>query len=107
MSAPRVIANYEALSSLTNQMREAAQRNEWETLITVEQQRTALVEDMKQLDAETSLDANARQRKNELITTVLAQDAEIRTLVQAWMSECELSMQSNSQELRLLRKYGA
>ena len=107
MSALRVIANYKALSSLTDRMREAAQRSEWETLINVEQQRGALVAAMKPLDAETLLDDSARQRKNALITSVLAQDAEIRTLVQAWMNECELSMQSNAQELRLLRKYGA
>ena len=102
-----MIANYEALATLTSQMQGAAQGAEWEALIAFEQQRGALVAAMKPLDAETLLDDSARQRKNALITSVLAQDAEIRTLVQAWMNECELSMQSNAQELRLLRKYGA
>lgn len=107
MSANKVIANYESLAVLTGQMIETARKGEWTALVTLEQQRTALVSAMKLLDATTPLDESARQRKKDLINSVLAQDAEIRKLVQAWMGEHELSMQSNAQELRLLREYGA
>jgi flagellar protein FliT len=88
-------------------MQGAAQSAEWDALIAFEQQRGELIAAMKPIDAETRLDDGARRRKNELITRVLAHDAEIRQLVQAWMDEWDLSMQSNRQELRLLRKYGA
>ena len=107
MSAAQVIANYETLSGLTGQMHEAARRGDWETLMAVEQQRGELIAAMKPLDAATTLDPEARQRKRTLIESVLARDGEIRTLVEAWMGEHELSMQSNRQELRLLREYGA
>lgn len=106
MSVAQVIANYETLATLTSRMHETALRAEWDALIAFEQQRSELIATMKSLDAETRLEESARQRKNELITAVLARDAEIRKLVQAWMDECELSMQSNRQELRLLREYG-
>ena len=106
-SASQVIANYESLSALTGQMREAAAHGEWDQLIGIEQQRGKLVAIMKPLDAEVELDEAARQRKNELINQVLAGDGEIRNLTQAWMGQLQLSMQSNSQELRLLKKYGA
>lgn len=106
MSVAQVIANYETLATLTGQMHETARRGEWELLIDYEQQRSELIAAMKPLDAETRLDESTRRRKNELITSVLAHDAEIRKLVQAWMDECDLSMQSSAQELRLLREYG-
>jgi flagellar protein FliT len=107
MSASQVIANYESLSALTRQMRRAAAHEEWDQLINIEQQRGKLVAAMKPLDAEAKLDEAARQRKNQLITKVLADDAEIRSLAQAWMGQLQLSMQSNLQELRLLKEYGA
>lgn len=107
MSVAQVIANYEALATLTSRMREAAESARWDALIAIEQQRSELIAAMKPVDAETRIDADTQQRKNALIERVQAHDAEIRKLVQAWMDECDLSMQSNRQELRLLRKYGA
>jgi hypothetical protein len=80
---------------------------EWDTLVAIEHQRSELISAMKPLDAATALDEATRQRKRALIESVLAQDGEIRALVEAWMGEHELSMQSNRQELRLLREYGA
>jgi flagellar protein FliT len=106
MSVAQVIANYEALAALTGQMRDAAVRGEWDPLISIEQERSKLVAVMKQLDAETPLSEVTKQRKDQLISEILAHDAEIRTLAQAWMSELQLSRQSNLQELRLLREYG-
>ena len=107
MSASRVIANYEVLVALTGQMYAAAASEEWDTLVAIEHQRSELIAAMKPLDAEAALDEATRQRKRALIESVLVQDSEIRSLVEKWMAEHELSMQSNRQELRLLREYGA
>ncbi|MDP1652713.1 MAG: flagellar protein FliT [Rhodocyclaceae bacterium] len=106
MSASQVIANYESLAALTGQMRNAAVRGEWDPLISIEQERSKLVAAMQSLDAEAQLDEAALRRKDQLINEILAGDAEIRNLTQAWMGEFQLSMQSNFQELRLLREYG-
>ena len=106
MSSARVIANYESLLLLTGQMREAALRADWELLTRIEHRRSDLVAAMAPLDAEVTLDEAARQIKNQLITRVLADDAEIRNQVQAWMAQLQSSMQSNRQEQLLLKTYG-
>jgi flagellar protein FliT len=106
MSALQAIANYELLSALTGQMREAAAHGEWDQLIGIEHQRSELVATMKPIDAGVELDKAARQRKIQLINKILADDAEIRNLTQLWMSQLQLSMQSNRQEQRLLHAYG-
>jgi flagellar protein FliT len=107
MNPSQVIANYELLSALTTQMLVAAKDDEWDELICIEQHCGELVSAMKPLDAKVVLDEPTRQHKNQLINTILADEAEIRTYVQAWMSQLQLSIQSNRQEQRLLQAYGA
>jgi flagellar protein FliT len=87
------------------QMRQAAVRGEWDQLIRIEHQCSELVVAMKPLEAWVMLDAAARQHKNHLINKILADDAEIRNRIQVWMSQLQLSMQSNRQEQRLLQAY--
>jgi flagellar protein FliT len=101
-----VLANYELLSALTGQMREAAEHGEWDQLISIEHQCSALVATMKTVDAEVALDEPAHQRKIELISKILADDAAIRNLTQIWMGQLQLNMQSNRQEQLLLHAYG-
>ena len=81
-----VIANYESLSTLTAQMREAAVRGEWDHLIDLEQHAAGLVAAMKQADALVTLDEPARQRKAWLIKNILEHDADIRSRTVAWMA---------------------
>jgi flagellar protein FliT len=107
METVPVIANYERLLALTGQMREAAIDSDWDRLAGIEQQCRELVTAMKLADARIMLDEAASQYKKQLINKILADDTEIRIRVQAWMSQLELSMQSNRQEQRLLQAYGA
>lgn len=107
MSASLVLANYEALAALTRQIHESAMRCDWERLISIGQERSRLVEAMKPLDAKTTLDGATLDRKNLLITEILAADTEICDAVQSWMDQFQLGMQSSLQELRLLKEYGA
>ncbi len=106
MGSAQAIANYELLSALTGQMREAAERGEWDQLVSIEHQCSKLVAAMKPVDAEVKLDEAAHQRKSQLITKILADDAEIRDLTQIWMGQLQLNMQSNRQEQLLLHAYG-
>jgi len=105
MNSAQVIAAYELLSALAGQMREASVSDKWEQLISIEHQCSELVATMKTLEAEVVLDEAARQHKHQLINKILADDAEIRNRIQVWMSQLQLSMQSNRQELRLLQAY--
>lgn len=101
-----MIANYESLSVLTGQMREAAKCDEWDHLISLENQCSSLVTATKPLDAEVILDAAAQLRKTQLIQKILADHAEISTLTQAWMGELHGIVQSIHQEQCLQKAYG-
>jgi len=100
-----VIENYEVLSSLTAQMREAAVKNEWDHLVELEKQCSQRVASMKALDASTPLDESTRLRKVALIRKILADDAEIRNRAEPWMAQLQRIMQSTRQERRLLETY--
>lgn len=105
MNAPLVISNYESLSVLTGQMREAAVHGEWDQLIGLEQQCSLHVATMKPVDAVATLNEPARQRKIQLIKKILADDAEIRNRTEPWMEQLQRIMYSNRQEQRLQQVY--
>jgi len=106
MSASQVISNYESLSAITSQMREAAVHGEWDQLITLEQQCSRHVSTMKPVDTAAKLDEPARQRKIQLIKKILADDAEIRNHTEVWMGQLQRLMQSSRHEQRLHQAYG-
>ncbi|HUW76454.1 MAG TPA: flagellar protein FliT [Gallionella sp.] len=106
MSVPKQITNYESLSVLTAQMRDAAMHGDWDQLVQLEQQCSRHVVIMKTADAETELDEPARQRKIELIKKILVDDADIRNRTEKWMGQLQHIMQSNRHEQRLHQAYG-
>lgn len=105
MSSSQVIANYESLSALTEQMRTAAVQGEWDQLVGLEQQCSQHVATMKPVDTTAILDESARQRKIQLIKKILADDADIRNRTEVWMGQLQRIMQSNRQEQRLQQAY--
>lgn len=106
MNAPQIMVNYESLSVLTAQMRDAALQGEWDALVGLEQQCSRQVTAMRSLDTVTVLDESFRQRKIQLIKKILADDAEIRNRTELWMGQLQHIMQSNRQEQRLSQAYG-
>ena len=105
--AAKIIINYESLSSITSQMRNAANHGHWEQLVSLEQECSYHVSAMKALDTTAKLDEETRQRKIQLIKKILADDAEIRSCTEVWMEQLRNIMQSNRQEQRLRQVYGA
>lgn len=104
-NASRVIENYEALSTLTRELRDAAASGEWDRLPGIQQRRTELVDSMKTAASIKSIGEADRQRKDELIARIQADDAQTRELVKAWMAQLQSELQEGRQELRLLREY--
>lgn len=100
-----VIENYESLSSIMGQMREAATQGEWDHLVELEGQCSQRVEAMKTQDATTPLDENTRLRKAALIRKILADDKEIRNHAEPWMAQLQHLMQSAEHERRLHQAY--
>lgn len=96
-----VIENYEALSSLTAQMRVAAARGDWDRLAELERQCSQRAEIMQSQDADTPINESTRLRKVALIRKILADDAEIRNYIDPWMAQVQRSIQGAGQARRL------
>ena len=102
----QVIENYESLSAITAQMREAAARGEWDKLTALEVQCREHVAAMKTADAATPvLSEQARKRKVELIHRILDDDAAIRSHTEPWMAQLQRIMQSSRTEQRVRQAY--
>ncbi len=106
MSTPHIIANYESLSAITDQMRAAAVRGKWDQLLDLELQCGRHVAMMKPEEPTAMLDGPSRQRKIQLIKKILADDAEIRNHTEVWMGQLQRIMQSNRHEQQLQQAYG-
>ena len=84
-----IIAIYEAILTITGRMLKAAQSADWERLITLEHECRGLTKKLMISDENKVLSNDLRQRKQEIIQQVLADDAEIRTLTQPWMAQLQ------------------
>lgn len=99
------LENYEILSSVMGQMREAAAQGDWDRLVLLEKQCSQRVATMKSQDSTAPLNEATRLRKVELIRKILADDADIRSHVEPWMAQLQRIMQSAGQERRLQQAY--
>ena len=84
-----IIAIYEAILTITGRMLKAAQSADWERLITLEHECRGLTKKLMISDKNKVLSSDLRQRKQEIIQQILADDAEIRTLTQPWMAQLQ------------------
>jgi flagellar protein FliT len=106
VAAYQAVINYESLSAITGQMRDAAVQGDWDQLAGLEQQCSRHVATMKPVDAAARLDEQSRQRKIQLINKILADDAEIRNRTEVWMGQLQRIMQNGRHEQRLQQTYG-
>jgi len=102
-----IIATYEAVLAVTRQMLEAARKNEWDDLASLEQNRFSLIERLMASDMNDLSDGQLNARKAELIQSILANDTETRTLTQAWMGELRQIIDSLGAEKKLKDAYSA
>jgi flagellar protein FliT len=101
-----IIEDYECLSGITGQMREAAAGGEWDRLIALEKECSRKVEELKPHDCVPS-NPDERAKKVALLKKILADDADIRNRTESWMEQLQRIMQSNRSEQRLQQAYFA
>jgi len=99
-----IIEEYQHLSDITGQMREAASHGDWDKLVELEQRCTQQVTALKPHDVVPS-DETSRKQKADLIRKMLADDKAIRELTEPWMRQLERIMQSARSEQRLQHAY--
>lgn len=84
-----IIAIYEDILAITGQMLKAARNADWERLIILENECRGLTKKLIINDNNKILNNKLRQRKQEIIQQILADDAEIRSLTQPWMVQLQ------------------
>lgn len=99
-----LLEDYQRLSGLTGQMRDASIQGEWDRLVNLEQECKRKVEEIKPRD---SVPASPEERalKLALIKKILADDAEIRNRTEGWMAQLQGIMQSARSEQKLQQTY--
>jgi flagellar protein FliT len=99
-----LIEDYQQLSGITGQMREAAAVGEWDRLISLEKECSRKVEAIKPHDCVPS-NPDERAQKLALLKKILADDADIRNQTETWMEQWQRIMQSTRSEQRLQQTY--
>ena len=88
---PSQIELYEEMSQLSSRMVEAARANEWDELIALERDVTALRESLVAESAPAAINENISAsisaRKRDLIQRILEDDAEVRRHTEPWMEQ--------------------
>jgi flagellar protein FliT len=103
----RLLMAYDRLSHKTGCMLNAAQRGDWEQLVSLEKDCADLVAELSSLETDDELPQTVRTRKLALVRKVLADDAAIRNITEPWMRKLEAMLGANRREQRLLNAYGS
>jgi len=99
---------YEEMAALSARMVEAARAGDWDNLIALERQVTALRNTlMADEDANANLSADESVRKTALIQRVLDDDAEIRRFTEPWMEQVRAYLGSGAKRKQVARAYGS
>jgi hypothetical protein len=105
MSSGAIMQRYDKALELTRAMLEAAQKSDWDRLVALEKERSALIDQLRALDVDPARNAQERERKRDLIREIMRSDEQIQILTQDWMRELREVLGSISVEQRLSRTY--
>lgn len=103
---PSQIELYQQMSTLSTMMVEAAQAHDWERLVELEREVSALRD---QLMAEDGGDLNDSDRiaKAALIQRILDDDAEVRRHTEPWMEHVRKYLGDSTRQRQVQKAYGA
>ena len=105
MNSVQTLKTYDAILATTGKMLTAAQNNEWDRLIELEQECRQLTEILIKNDQEPILDKELLQKKIKIIHQILADDAQIRAITEPWMMKLQDMLNTNSRERNLQLAY--
>ena len=105
MNSTQVIAVYEDVLVVTEQMLQAAHHSDWDQLVALEKRCKRLIESLMAAEPREPLSSQLQQRKVEIIQKVLADDARIRDITEPWMKQVHCILNTASHERKLQRAY--
>lgn len=82
----KLLSCYEAIATASSRMLDAARRADWESLVRAEADCTALINEARDLRAACDCSAAGEARRLSALRKVMADDAEIRALMQPWLA---------------------
>jgi flagellar protein FliT len=102
-----VLRHYDGIVAASARMLEAARSDDWDGLIAAESHCAKLVAELTRLDPDcrVRMVPDDNQRRLQALGEVLANDAQIRTLTQAWMRSLEGMLGTAQQGYRAHRSY--
>lgn len=101
----RTMSTYETLSNKSAAMLEAARRSDWDAVISIEQECSEIIGNLKSSRDVVPGDPKARQRKTQIIRRMLIEDAEIRDLAQPQLARLARMIQVTGKQQRVERAY--
>lgn len=108
MDNQEILAVYETIAEITDQMVMAARTGDWEQLAALESRCSSQVDIIRQNEEPPqTLSDLARERKVNIIKKILADDREIRSITEPWMERLATLIDSASTERKLSQAYGA
>ena len=107
MNSHEVIALYETVAVLTDQMLAAAKSGDWDQLAVLESRCASQVAILKQGEPPAPLTGAIRIRKVQIIQQILAHDRQIRDIAEPWMAHLAQMINSTGTERKLSHAYGA
>ena len=99
-----LLDDYQTLSGITGQMRNAAASGDWDRLVALEQECKRKVEEIKPRDIVPS-SPDERAQKIALLKKILADDADIRKRTETWMEQLQRIMQNSRSTQKLQQTY--
>jgi flagellar protein FliT len=105
MDEQQILTTYERIAGVTRQMLAAAQAAQWDRLTALERECSALFVPLVAHDREQPTGRDYVRRKAELIRGILADDAQIRLLVEPQLDNLSALLGSTRQQQRLARTY--
>lgn len=107
MHPPQVIAAYERVLSVMQQMHEAARAERWDDLVALERSCRSVVDQLSAHEPRDPLPVPEQRRKLALVRQVLALDAAIRDMTEPWLAHLQGLLRSSRRERKLHEAYGA
>ena len=105
MDSSQTLMTYNAILTTTGKMLTAAQNNEWDQLILLEQECKQLTELLIKNDQKPILDKEVLQKKVQIIHRILDDDAQIKAITEPWMVRLQDMLSTNSRERDLQQAY--
>jgi flagellar protein FliT len=97
----KLLSCYEAIATASGRMLDAARAANWDALVSAESDCTALISEARDLRNACDCSAAGESRRLSALRKVMADDAEIRALMQPWLSKLDRALTGKPGKPRL------